>query len=93
MPPTTFGFETTTDEALEGIDLTGKTVLVTGASTGLGEETTRALASKGARVIMAARDAEKLKSLPAEEAQRWQTFWGKVRKLLAKLEGKPSKEK
>ena len=61
MPEKTFGFDTTTDEALEGIDLTGKTILVTGASTGLGEETTRALASKGARVIMAARNADKLK--------------------------------
>lgn len=61
-----FGFDTTTDEALEGIDLTGKTILVTGASTGLGKETSRALASKGARVILAARNADKLKEVAAE---------------------------
>lgn len=61
-----FGFETTTDEALAGLDLTGKTILVTGASTGLGKETCRALASKGARVILAARSADKLKEAAAE---------------------------
>lgn len=36
---TAFGFESTTDDVLDGVDLTGKRVLVTGASTGLGEET------------------------------------------------------
>ncbi len=54
-----FGFETTTDEVLEGIDLAGKTVIVTGASGGLGEETARALASKGAAVTITARNREK----------------------------------
>ena len=66
MPPTPFGFDSTTDDVLEGHDLTGKTVLVTGASTGLGEETSRALASKGARVILAARNLEKLKTAAAK---------------------------
>jgi NAD(P)-dependent dehydrogenase (short-subunit alcohol dehydrogenase family) len=61
-----FGFESTTDDVLKGIDLTGKTVLVTGASTGLGEETSRALANKGARVILAARNLEKLKAAAAK---------------------------
>src|ERR1700722_2697972 len=51
-----FGAATTTDEVLDGVDLSGKVALVTGASTGLGKETSRALASKGARVIMTARD-------------------------------------
>jgi NAD(P)-dependent dehydrogenase (short-subunit alcohol dehydrogenase family) len=50
---------TTTDEVLEGIDLSGKRVVITGTSSGLGEESTRALASKGAAVTMAARTAEK----------------------------------
>jgi len=54
-----FGFENTTDEVLEGVDLTGKVALVTGASGGLGEETVRALASKGCQVIIAARDKAK----------------------------------
>ncbi len=51
--------ETTTNEILEGLDLSGKKVLVTGASGGLGEETARALAAAGASVIMAARDNAK----------------------------------
>jgi NAD(P)-dependent dehydrogenase (short-subunit alcohol dehydrogenase family) len=51
-----FGMETTTDEVLDGIDLTGTHVLVTGASAGLGVETTRALAAHGASVTMAVRD-------------------------------------
>ena len=55
----TFGANTTTDEVLEGIDLTGKQALVTGASTGLGEETARALASKGAAVTLAVRNVAK----------------------------------
>lgn len=55
----TFGADTTTDEVLEGIDLVGKRALVTGASGGLGEETARALASKGAAVTIAARDMAK----------------------------------
>ena len=54
-----FGFESTTDDVLEGIDLTGKRILVTGASAGLGVETTRALAAHGASVSMAVRDLAK----------------------------------
>ena len=45
-----FGFESTTDDVLAGVDLGGRTMLVTGASTGLGEETTRALATHGATI-------------------------------------------
>ena len=54
-----FGPDTTTDEVLAGIDLTGRTVLVTGASAGLGVETVKALAGVGARVIGAVRDRAK----------------------------------
>lgn len=54
-----FGPATTTDDVLAGRDLTGQTHLVTGSSGGLGLETCRALAAKGARVVMAARNAEK----------------------------------
>jgi len=54
-----FDDKSTTDEVLAGIDLTGTRALVTGASTGLGEETTRALAAHGAAVTMAVRDAER----------------------------------
>ncbi|MEO8693355.1 MAG: oxidoreductase [Acidimicrobiales bacterium] len=49
------GFDTTTDEVLDGVDLLGTIALVTGASTGLGLETARALASAGAAVTLAVR--------------------------------------
>lgn len=58
------GWSSTTDDVLDALlapgvadnDLSDRTVLITGASTGLGEETARALASRGAHVIMAVRD-------------------------------------
>ena len=55
-----FDSKTTADQVLEGIDLSGKLALVTGASSGLGVETARALAARGARVVMAARDVAKI---------------------------------
>jgi NAD(P)-dependent dehydrogenase (short-subunit alcohol dehydrogenase family) len=54
-----YGPDTTTDEVLEGIDLSGKRILITGSSSGLGEESARALSSKGAAISMAARNPEK----------------------------------
>ena len=54
-----FGPDTTTDEVLEGIDLSGRRAIVTGASGGLGAETARALSSAGAHVTIAARNLEK----------------------------------
>jgi NAD(P)-dependent dehydrogenase (short-subunit alcohol dehydrogenase family) len=51
-----------TDEALSGIDLSGQVSVVTGASGGLGFETARALAARGARVVLASRDAAKNKA-------------------------------
>jgi NAD(P)-dependent dehydrogenase (short-subunit alcohol dehydrogenase family) len=50
---------TTTTDVLEGVDLSGRTVLVTGGSTGLGKETARALAASGASVTITARSDEK----------------------------------
>jgi NAD(P)-dependent dehydrogenase (short-subunit alcohol dehydrogenase family) len=55
----TFGAQSTTDEVLEGVDLSGRRVLVTGVSAGLGVETARALAARGAHVVGAARDLDK----------------------------------
>ena len=54
-----FGATSTTDEVLQGINLTGQRVLVTGVSAGLGVETARALAAHGAQVVGAARDLSK----------------------------------
>ncbi len=52
-------FETTTDDVLEGVRLDGRIAVVTGASTGLGIETARALAAAGAHVVLAVRSDEK----------------------------------
>ncbi|WP_406387726.1 SDR family NAD(P)-dependent oxidoreductase [Streptomyces sp. NBC_00887] len=50
-----FGARSTTDDVLSGVDLSGSTAIVTGGYSGLGLETTRALAGAGARVIVPAR--------------------------------------
>lgn len=59
VPRAGFGHDTTTAEVLAGIDLRGKVALITGGSGGLGEETARALAEKGAHVVLTARDLPK----------------------------------
>jgi len=56
-----FGATSTTNEVLAGVNLSGKRVLVTGVSAGLGVETARALAAHGAQVVGAARDLAKAK--------------------------------
>ncbi len=61
-----FGATSTTDEVLEGVDLRGKRVLVTGVSAGIGVETARSLAAHGARVVGAVRDVEKAKGATAQ---------------------------
>jgi NAD(P)-dependent dehydrogenase (short-subunit alcohol dehydrogenase family) len=50
-----FGYRSTAMEVAEGIDLTGKTIVVTGGYSGLGTETVRALVSRGGHVIVGAR--------------------------------------
>src|SRR5580704_9006317 len=61
-----FGATSTTDDVLSGEDLSGKRVLVTGVSAGLGVETARALAAHGAQVVGAARDLAKAERATAE---------------------------
>ncbi len=54
-----FGAASTAAQVLEGIDLSGRLAIVTGASSGIGLETARALAAAGARVICPVRDRAK----------------------------------
>jgi len=71
MPPAPRSFDRsrTSDEVLDGIDLTGRTALVTGASSGLGAESARALAAHGASVVMTGRDVAKTERI-AEQIRR-----------------------
>ncbi len=59
VPRSPFDAETTAEEATVGVDLTGKTALVTGCNSGIGYETMRVLALRGAHVLGTARTAEK----------------------------------
>ena len=56
-----FGAHTTAQQALDGADLSGKIAIVTGGASGLGLETTRALASAGATVIVSARAPDRVR--------------------------------
>ncbi|MBD9469629.1 SDR family NAD(P)-dependent oxidoreductase [Pseudoxanthomonas sp. PXM01] len=68
---TGFGPATTADEVAAGIDLSGTTAIITGGASGLGREAARVLASRGAHVIVPARDeqaaAAALAAVPSAE--------------------------
>lgn len=53
------GFASTAEEVTEGVDLSGKTILITGVNSGLGQESARVLAARGAHIVGAARTSEK----------------------------------
>jgi NAD(P)-dependent dehydrogenase (short-subunit alcohol dehydrogenase family) len=55
---TPFGFRSTAAEVVAGVDLSGKRAIVTGASSGIGIETARALAGAGAQVTLAVRNTQ-----------------------------------
>lgn len=61
-----FGAKSTADEVLAGHELSGRTAFVTGGYSGLGKETARAMAAKGAHVILCGRDAGKLAEAAGE---------------------------
>ena len=59
VPVGPFGANSTAEEVTAGLDLTGQVALVTGCNSGIGYETMRVLAMRGAHVLGAARTAEK----------------------------------
>ena len=56
-----FNAQSTAQEVINGIDLSGKTAIITGGYAGIGLETTKVLAAAGATIIVPARDLEKAK--------------------------------
>ena len=59
VPQSEFGAKSTAEEVTEGIDLSGKVAVVTGCSTGIGFETMRVLAARGAYVVGTSRSMER----------------------------------
>src|SRR4051812_48624996 len=57
--PSGFGYGSTAEQVTENISLAGKNILVTGCNSGLGAETIRVLAKRGARILGTARTVEK----------------------------------
>lgn len=79
---TPFGFSSTADEVIQGITLSGKRAIVTGASSGIGIETARALASIGAEVTLAVRNIDAGKKV----ADHIKTLTGNEKIIVARLD-------
>lgn len=60
-----FDKTSTAEEVLAGLDLTGRTALITGATSGIGLETARVLALRGAHVLVAGRTLDKAREASA----------------------------
>lgn len=60
MSQSCFSAGSTTDDVLQGIDLNGRVVVITGASSGLGLEAARAMGMRGASLVLVARSVQKL---------------------------------
>ncbi|MDW5593055.1 SDR family NAD(P)-dependent oxidoreductase [Conexibacter stalactiti] len=58
MIVTPFGFDATALDVVDGLDLAGRRAVVTGAASGIGVETARALVAAGADVVLAVRDLD-----------------------------------
>lgn len=61
MGPSGFGYSSTAESVTEGLSLEGKTILVTGCNSGLGQEAIRVLSLRGAQIVGTARTQEKAK--------------------------------
>ncbi len=66
--PSGFGHVSTAEQVSAGVDLRGKHILVTGSNSGLGKETVRVLALRGATVLAAARTEASARATLAEVA-------------------------
>jgi len=64
--PNGFGFRSTAEQVCEGLDLSGKTFLLTGCNSGLGQETMRVLSARGGHIIALARTVEKAEQAIAQ---------------------------
>ena len=62
----TFGKDTTDEEVLAGVDLSGRRVVITGAAGGLGRESARVMAARGASVTVLARSPQRAAGAVAE---------------------------
>ncbi len=82
MITTSFTAATTADEVVSGIDLNGVRAVVTGASSGIGIPTVRALAAAGAEVTLGVRDTRAGKAV-ADEIQR---LTGKIKPHVMQLD-------
>jgi NAD(P)-dependent dehydrogenase (short-subunit alcohol dehydrogenase family) len=78
---TPFNATSTAAEVVQGIDLAAKRAVVTGASSGIGVETARALAGAGAEVVLAVRDLEAGERAAADIARTTRNERVAVRKL------------
>jgi len=89
-----FGAPSTADAVLQGVDLTGFRILVTGVSAGIGLESARVLAAHGAWVVGAARDLGKARAATAQVGADASSRGGLelVELDLASLSGCPSNE-
>ena len=84
MPTHMYGSATTAAEIVAHLDLHGRRAVVTGASSGIGTETARALASAGAEVTLAVRNLEAGRKATREDLAK---FTGEIMETIELLAG------
>ncbi|XP_074588119.1 short-chain dehydrogenase TIC 32 B, chloroplastic-like [Curcuma longa] len=67
--PSGFGSASTAEQVTAGVDASRHTVIITGGSSGLGAETARVMALRGAHVIIGARNMEAAKAVQKQIVQ------------------------